>query len=332
MHRAVLEACLPGLVALAVLFAAAWLVVRLSGARLRPWRIAELHRCQAGGVQSLALVITLPVFLMILLFIVQVSQLMIALMTVNYAAFAAARSAAVWVPALVDDQDFYVLDDDGNGLPDDDSQNRLPPGFRADEPRVLRYQDVRQLGSAKLDEIFHAAAIACAPISPSRDLSSTDLSALGATRTDDVMVRLFDVLAPASADPRLSRRLQNKFAYSLQNTEVAITYTNKDSAVGPTYNPPPSNPWHGVDPRLTHVENEVGWEDAVTVEVRHNFALLPGPGRFLSSVVVGPGGRPDDVAPRIIDDDGVHKTWIAASATLTVEGLQSVRPYIQRDW
>ena len=58
-----------------------------------------------------------------------------------------------------------------------------------------------------------------------------------------------------------------------------------------------------MDPRLTHVEHEVGWEDAVTVEVRHNFALLPGPGRFLSSVVVGPGGRPDDVAPRIIDGD-----------------------------
>ena len=95
MHRAILIQCLPALIALAVSFAVLVLLVKISGAKLNWRRLGELHRCQDGGVQSLSFVLTLPLFLMFVMFIVQVSQLMIGMITVNYAAFAAARSASV---------------------------------------------------------------------------------------------------------------------------------------------------------------------------------------------------------------------------------------------
>lgn len=316
MHRAILEACLPGLVALAALFAAAWLVVRLSGARLRPRRLAELHRCQAGGVQSLAFVLTLPAFLMVLMFIVQVSQLMIGVMAVNYAAYAAARSASVWVPAYVD----------GHLFPEDDPRNKLPA---IQQP--LTWDGVRASGSAKLEKIFTAAALACAPVCPSRDLGSTNLDALGDTRADESLVAVYQQLAPRSAaNPRIPTRLRNKLAYSLQNTQVQIQFRDtprhrQDATDSPTYNPI-GHPVVDYDP------NEVGWQDPITVRVTHQFALFPGPGRFLAKVLVRADGRPDEVAPRIRDQGDVYKTTIQASATMTNEGLQSVRPYVHANW
>ena len=99
MGRAVVEACLPWLALLLAGFACAYLLVRLNRSRLELGRLARLHRDQAGGVQSLSFVLTLPVFVIVMLFIVQVSQLMIGTIVVHYAAFAAARSAVVWIPA-----------------------------------------------------------------------------------------------------------------------------------------------------------------------------------------------------------------------------------------
>ena len=52
-------------------------------------------------MQSLSFVLTLPVFILVMMMIVQVSQLMIGIVVVHYAAFAAARSAAVWIPAAM---------------------------------------------------------------------------------------------------------------------------------------------------------------------------------------------------------------------------------------
>lgn len=77
MGRQIVEACLPwaGLLVASVL--AAWLLARLSGGRLQLARLRRLHRDQGGAVQSLAFVLVLPFFVMILLFIIQVSQVMI---------------------------------------------------------------------------------------------------------------------------------------------------------------------------------------------------------------------------------------------------------------
>ena len=94
MTRTLLQDCRPCLVALTIAGLLLLLVIRFSGARFNLKRLARLHRCQRGGVQSLSFVLTLPIFVMIVMFIVQVSQLMIAQVVVNYAAFGAARSLA----------------------------------------------------------------------------------------------------------------------------------------------------------------------------------------------------------------------------------------------
>src|SRR6267142_4178143 len=99
MHRAILEACFPYCLCLLAGFAGLWLVARVSGAQLTLARLRNLHRSQEGSIQTLSFVLTLPLFMMIVLFIVQVSQLMIGITIVHYAAFAAARAASVWLPA-----------------------------------------------------------------------------------------------------------------------------------------------------------------------------------------------------------------------------------------
>jgi hypothetical protein len=253
------------------------------------------------------------VFLMILLFIVQVALLMMGLMTVNYAAFAAARSAAVWLPAQTSPT-----------VPD---QNVLPPGIMPNQP--YRVDAGAAQSGVKYSEIFDAATLACVSMAPSRDLGSTDLGLLGTTRTDEATITMYGVLAPnSSSNPRLPLRIQNKIAYCRQNTVLYVTFIDKNSGVtpgstdGPTYNPPTIH-------THTHIDSEVGWQDPVTIEVQHRFALLPGPGRFLAVMLVRPDGRTDQIAPRIQYDNGVHKVLLTASATLTVEGIKSARPYIQ---
>src|SRR5207237_103139 len=64
--------------------------------------ILALHADERGSVQSLSFVLTVPVFIMLMMLAVQVTQLMIGEIIVNYAAFTAARSAAVWIPARIE--------------------------------------------------------------------------------------------------------------------------------------------------------------------------------------------------------------------------------------
>jgi len=99
MGRELLLACLPwfGLLLAAGMFLLA--LTRLNGSRPDPRRLARLHRDEVGSVQSLSFVLVLPFFVMVILFIVQVSQLMIGTVVVHYAAYAAARAAIVWIPA-----------------------------------------------------------------------------------------------------------------------------------------------------------------------------------------------------------------------------------------
>ena len=62
--------------------------------------------------------------------------------------------------------------------------------------------------------------------------------------------------------------------------------------------------------------------------VTHNFALLPGPGRFLSKPAPPPGSSRDSVSARIRLKDKVYVYAIRASATLGNEGEKSVLPYV----
>ncbi|QDU37277.1 hypothetical protein Mal4_15870 [Maioricimonas rarisocia] len=332
MHRAVVHACFPCLAALAVAFLVAVLVVRLSGARFNLPRLRSLHSCQDGGVQSLAFVLALPLFLMIVMFIVQVSQLMVGIMVVNYAAYASARAASVWIPALVDDRDFMILDVDGDGDAEDDSQNKLPIGFEPGVATTLDLQNVSSSGSGKLEKIFSAAVLACAPIAPSRALASVDRSVLDSIGADEVMREVYTRLAPSStSNSRIGQRIDNKLAYSLQNTRVTLLFEDKNSSTGPTYNPQ-GHDW-GWQPQFAYYPNEVGWEDPVTITVTHDFALLPGAGGFLAARLLNRAdGREDRVSPRIATRDGFYSTRLQASATMTIEGIQSVKPYIHEDW
>lgn len=346
MHRAILQACLPCLLTLIASFTVLTLVVKLSGARVNWRRLGRLHRCEDGGVQSLAFVLTLPIFLMIVSFIVQVSQLMIATMVVHYAAFAAARSASVWIPANVIGSRFTI----------DEPENVLPAPISTDNPVLLIFDESRRSQrdrnidvweyratsstprSGKYAYVYTAAAMACLPLAPSRDLGYEN--ALQNESVADATKTLYRLLVPHSqSNARIPKRLENKIIYSFNNTSVRLEFVDKDSERGPTYNPR-SPVWTVMeDGTFAGVRvwnpHEVGWQDPVTVTVTHHFALLPGPGRFLAKYLLRADGEPDRVSPRIGrftagNRERVYTTPVWASATMTNEGFQSTIPYVQQ--
>jgi len=326
VHRAILEACLPCVLTLAASFAALTFVVRLSGARLQWRRISRLHSCQDGGVHSLAFVLTLPVFLLLVLFIVQISQLMVGMMVVNYSAFAAARAASVWIPAQVEGELFF----------EDANQNRVRIDSHVEEGDTILIQP--ESNSDKYQRIRAAAVLACASVAPSRDLeidpqNASRLSRLAAEATKTV----YRSMVPRSTrNPRIDRRLDNKIAYSDQNTMLFLEWRDarnsngRNTFVSPTYNPRE----HPVPDVVWH-PNEAGWQDALRVYVVHRFALLPGPGRWFAQRLVWVDSLPSRIQSQIAsaganqysENASLHTVLIPASATITNEGFKSVRPY-----
>jgi hypothetical protein len=321
MTRHILQANLPSLTALAVALGLLWVLKRGSGARWNFKRLRDIHRCQDGGVQSLAFVLTLPIFIVILMFIVQVSQLMIAITMVHYSAFASARSAVVWLPAQVSELE------PENRLHIDSYREVDGQFYLLPSPESVKYRRIRQ-----------AAILGIAPIAPSRDLGigSGNVSA-DSLRTIAAAQNMYRSLVPSSqTNQRINPRIANKIGYADQNTIVVVSWRDANSGrgrntfVGPTYNPrnhpnPAVPPW---DPA------EVGWQDAVTVHVAHDFALIPGPGRLLAKHLVPSSGIPDEVYQRIKTRRGqysepLYSVRITASATLPNEGMKSVRPYQQ---
>lgn len=347
MSRTILLQCLPCVAALLFSCVCLRLVIRICGAHWNFRRLRDLNRCEHGGVQSLSFVLTVPVFVMIVLFVVQVSQLMLGILVVHYAAFATARAAIVWVPARVAD----------SLLVDAESENVLPPPLAPQRPITLVFDESQARGVApnsqfweyralstsprsnKYANVFTAAAMACVPLAPSHDWGY--FNGLQNESVEDVTKQLYDVLVPMSAqNTRTPQRIANKLAYSFMNTEVYLRFHDKDSVAGPSYNPqiPIDVTDHTGSRRqtITHewVPEEVGWQDTITVTVTHHFALLPGPGRFLAAHLVGSDDRPDRVSPRIQtveteSGEKLYTTPVSATATMTNEGLKSVLPYVQ---
>ncbi|MEI8372465.1 MAG: TadE/TadG family type IV pilus assembly protein [Planctomycetota bacterium] len=320
MARAIMTACLPWLVLLLVLILAAWVLVRFSRAQLRLGRLLELHRDEVGSVQSLSFVLTLPLFIMIMMMIVQVSQLMIGTVVVHYAAFAAARSAAVWIPAAMPAPEgpccisSYSIDPDA---PDqvapelDPTAANYGPGSGG-----LTYKIAP--GSRKFDKIASAAILACMPISPSRDLG---LQAPTAAQMASVLKDAYGALSPSSgSNSSIGPRLDRKLAYAMNNTEVQIRFFHKNQE-------PPIETYYEPDDLGEFYFNEVGWQDTITVTVNYQFPLLPGPGRMLARYVVGTSGR-DKVAERIEKHGSVYTYPLQASATIGNEGEKSVVTYV----
>jgi hypothetical protein len=320
MGRAILYACLPwaGLLVVSVICLA--MLVRLDGSRLHLGRLRRLHRDQQGTVQSLSFVLTVPLFVMIMLFIVQVSQLMIGTVVVHYAAFAGARSAVVWIPAWLDTEPENCISE--HDL-DPEAPNQVMPS--PDGPTEGGLTFIVHPAGAKYEKIRDAAVLACMPICPSRDLG---LGLSGEDRsTVEIVKAAFGSMAPGiEGTSGVPRRLENKLAYARRHTAVEVRFYHPNNE--PPHWPPPLAFLERYDPDDYFAHNELGWQDEITVTVRHNMALLPGPGRLLARAVRNPDGSPDEVSQQIRSMDNVHTYPLTASATLGNEGEKSVKPYV----
>lgn len=317
-------------------FAAVWLVVRLAGGRLDLAKLGRVHSCESGGVQTLSFVLTLPLFVMLVLFIVQISQLMIGIAVVHYAAFAAARSAIVWLPAetsLVEQANIVAP---GTF---DENLGKYPEWIT----QTHSGQECRALGLEKLLRIWRAAAIACVPISPSRQVLP---GAAAPSPVSQQLTQFYKALVPKTANnPYMSTRIERKADYAQYNTLIFMRGRDSNGTTGPTYNPYPGywtsrqNPLTGQNEPLWIPWNmlEAGWEDPVSVSVYYNFAMLPGPGRFLSTKLSN-GQTPDLVSRHLVEMEkvnrgryqkGLYVVILEAHATLQIEGLKSVIPHVQ---
>lgn len=344
MTRALLIAWFPWFGCLIAAAIAAWLVARASGARLAPARLRSLHRNEAGSIQTLSLVLTLPMFIMLVMFIVQVADLMMGIAVVHYAAFAAARAASVWIPAQVPSVS--------------EAPNTFYPGSLDSFASTYPQWRTNELDAGSSDvqiwwkyrKIWSAAAMACTPISPSRKYFQGDDSPSGA-------FSIYSAAAIAMSPtlqrfPAYDRVIWRKANYAAANTRIVINGIDRDGTEGPTYNPYPGYYTTQIDPAtgqpaevwVPHNDLEVGWEDPLTVTVNHYFALMPGPGRFLSVVLSSPDGTRDDVSGLIVRPGQfkgggfnsankyqpyVQAVRLSASATISNEGLKSVMPYAQ---
>ncbi len=329
---ALAQACLPIVLAIAVCAALATLLLRAGLAHLPLHRrqplpevdarshpplesfspvqqLRRLHRDTRGGVQSLAFVLTFPIFMLLVLFIVQLSQLLIGVVVVHYAAFAAARAACVWIPAVTSDSTLVPAGRSSNA-------NLLPGNAAAGVELLLDAQAVDVLASRKAREIWSAAALACVAISPSRSTSTAPASPLAESTAGSLTTVIRALDAGAAANGRLPQRLSNKTNDAFANTSVALRFDDRSAT-------PSAGEFHSYNPlshpTVPHVPAEVGWQDPVQVTVRHRFALLPGPGRWLVKGIANSDGR-------IVLEDGIYRTTLSATATMTVEGLQSLRP------
>ncbi|HEX5103507.1 MAG TPA: hypothetical protein VFV87_06830 [Pirellulaceae bacterium] len=305
MLRGVLLDLWPFALALAATAAALAVLAR----SLRPeWRrqiLARLHRDEVGGVQSVSFVLAAPVFVMLMLLAVQITQLMIGLMIVHYAAYAAARSATVWIPARMEPIEQVGENRIGN---------RVLIGSYAYGSEYLI-----EPGTPKYEQIRTAAALACLPIAPSRDIGIAG----GDPMTGSIQA-LYASYAPAAmSNGRIPQRLANKWAYANAATEIEIhTFHRNDEP--PLIEYPPYHRDSEFKP------GEIGWRDQIRVTVTHKFALLPGPGRLLARRA-NESRYPDRISPQVLQQAGVYYVPLSATATMVGEGEKSVRPYVYVD-
>lgn len=335
MGHLILIALLPWLGLLAVLVAVGWLVWRASASRMRWRRLAWLHANQHGSVQSLSFVLTLPVFIMVLMLIVQVSQLMVGTIVVHYAAYAAARAAIVAIPSRFGAELENCI---GTIMPDPTADNVFPQldwnasnygptdggvTYLVVDGRTDGWIVPTSATTVKCRRVALAAALACTSISPSRSLglaTSADPGVLGALTT------AYSTAATNSAasSQAISQRLANKLGYAMSQTGVQIRFFHSnrelplqvDYDADPQFNPEPAPPYSDHEFK----QNELGWQDMVNVTVQHNFALLPGPARLfaLFSNQAGTG---------IQSVDGIYTFTLRARAAMSNEGDKSVVAY-----
>ena len=320
VNRQLIYDCMPFVIGIAIMLAVLVFLLRASGARFRRLRLGRLHADEVGGVQSLSFVLTIPLFIMIMMFIVQLTQLTIARVVIEYSAYSAARSAVVWVPSIL-------------GLNDDEEQeNRIGAG-KVWINEVLaednRWYDIYQLdtsadsNSPKVQRIRLAAAMACMSICPSK-ATPTGGGNHFADAAAGPLTRAFFAMAPSrSGNTRIAPRIRSKLAYALRNTVVQIYVHHRRD-----------QPFLGNHDILRdyreYTQNEIGFQDQMHVRVTHRFALLPGPGRLIAAFVARPDtDAPDTVGQRITFDQGVYTMQLTATARVQNEGEKSVWPHFE---
>ncbi len=309
MTRAILLACVPWLLCLLASFLVLFLLLRASRARWDFRRLPRLHADQRGSAQTLSFVLTLPLFIMVLLFIVQVSQLMIGQMVVEYAAVAAARAATVWIPAEVNNgvegancvAGYYI---------DPEADDQTPFSLAGPTSGGMTYRLVES--GYKYEKIRSAAVLGCMSASPSRSFGYP------APAAADSLVAAYLAAAPrsAAADSAIVARLRNKLAYADANTVVEVRFFHGNAE-------PPLLPW---TPTEFQPFRELGWQDQITCTVKHNLALLPGPGRLLFRSGL-PGIAQSGAAGTNVFRD-LYTYPLSASATIGNEGEKSVIAYV----
>jgi len=270
----------------------------------------DLHRDERGSVQSLSFVLTVPLFIMLMLLAVQITQLMIGQIIVHYAAFAAARSATVWIPARA-----------GTNL-QASGENRVGVArvFIGREGGGELYEIAP--GGLKFEKIRQAAALACLPAAPSRNLSLANSDSM--TQSIQTMFAAFSPTAVSNA--RMPQRLANKWAYANAATGIQIRVFHRRYGPG-NQDEPPLVDYNPLNPDAYYKANEIGWRDQIRVTVTHNFALLPGPGRLLARTANQTFYR-DVVSPTIrTAPAGLYWIPLSATATMVGEGEKSVRPF-----
>jgi len=346
MHRAILEACFPYFLWLLAAIGCLWLLTRVSGARLSPARLKTLHRSEEGSVQTLSFVLTLPVFMMIVLFIVQLSQLMIGITIIHYAAFAAARAASVWLPAEMPNEPADTLDPISI-----DPQRTTYPYWHT---QPILFDQLPRGVAWKYHKVHTAAAMACFPIAPSKQYLTDDAMQQFNEPIAPAVIQLYQTLVPktvggksTASDPVIPKRIRNKACFAYEQTWIHISGVDYgynpgspgmgNSMTGPTYNPL-------GHPTVTYNREEIGWQDPITVQVWFRFPLLTGPGRFLSpghflsARLAPPDGTPDKVSSRIQKwtkadhpryKEDFYWTELTATATITNEGIKSGIPIVQ---
>jgi hypothetical protein len=152
-----------------------------------------------------------------------------------------------------------------------------------------------------------------------------------AVEAGEILQEAYLSMSPRSAAiPAVPGRLKNKLAYTLHNTSIELRFyhQNFEPPIKMTPDGTPLGPYLIGPLPYEYAANELGRQDLITVKVKHNLALLPGPGRLLAQTVASPDGKPDKVSSGIHANDTVYYYPLEASAALNLEGEKSEIPYV----